>query len=102
MSCATLTTVVAASVLALGLATPLTAQPQRPAAAGPPPVPRQAAPIDLTGYWGYASLVSCGRPNFLWVPAVDEPTIITPSMELEMCRTMTSVASDCSTGMKYG
>ncbi len=47
----------------------------------------------LTGYWGYASLVSCGRPNFLWVPAVGEPAIITPSMELEMCRTMTSVAS---------
>ena len=47
----------------------------------------------FTGYWGYASLVSCGRPNFLWVPAADEPTIITPSMELEMCRTMTSVAS---------
>ena len=47
----------------------------------------------LTGYWGYASLVSCGRPNFLWVPAADEPAIITPSMELEMCRTMTSVAS---------
>lgn len=47
----------------------------------------------LTGYWGYASLVSCGRPNFLWVPAADEPAIITPSMEREMCRTMTSVAS---------
>jgi Xaa-Pro aminopeptidase len=47
----------------------------------------------LTGYWGYASLVSCGRPNFLWVPAADQPAIITPSMELEMCRTMTSVAS---------
>lgn len=46
----------------------------------------------LTGYWGYASLVSCGRPNFLWVPAADEPAIITPSMELEMCRTMTSLA----------
>jgi Xaa-Pro dipeptidase len=45
----------------------------------------------LTGYWGYASLVSCGRPNFLWVPAADEPAIITPSMELEMCRTMTSL-----------
>jgi Xaa-Pro aminopeptidase len=47
----------------------------------------------LTGYWGYASLVSCGRPNFLWVPAADEPAIITPSMELEMCRSMTTVAS---------
>jgi Xaa-Pro dipeptidase len=47
----------------------------------------------LTGYWGYASLVSCGRPNFLWVPAADEPAIITPSMEREMCRTMTSVAA---------
>jgi Xaa-Pro dipeptidase len=47
----------------------------------------------LAGYWGYASLISCGRPNFLWVPAADEPAIITPSMELEMCQTMTSVAS---------
>jgi hypothetical protein len=51
MSCARITTVVAASVLALCLATPLNAQPQRTAAAAPPPVPRQAAPIDLTGYW---------------------------------------------------
>lgn len=47
----------------------------------------------LTGYWGYASLVSCGRPNFLWVPAADQPAIITPSMELEMCRAMTSLVS---------
>src|SRR5688572_27099122 len=47
----------------------------------------------LSGYWGYASLVSCGRPNFLWVPAADEPAIITPAMELEMCRNMTSVAT---------
>jgi Xaa-Pro dipeptidase len=47
----------------------------------------------LTGYWGYASLVSCGRPNFLWVPAADAPAIITPSMELEMCRAMTALAS---------
>ncbi|MEZ5831638.1 MAG: Xaa-Pro peptidase family protein [Dongiaceae bacterium] len=45
----------------------------------------------LSGYWGYASLNSCGRPNFLWVPAADEAQIITPSMELEMCRTMTPV-----------
>jgi Xaa-Pro dipeptidase len=47
----------------------------------------------LSGYWGYASLVSCGRPNFLWVAAEDEPAIITPAMELEMCRNMTSVAT---------
>lgn len=47
----------------------------------------------FTGYWGYASLVSCGRPNFLWVPTADEPAIITPSMEREMCRAMTSVVS---------
>ena len=47
----------------------------------------------LTGYWGYASLVSCGRPNFLWVPAADEPVIITPSMERDMCRAMTSIVS---------
>src|SRR5262249_5316342 len=31
--------------------------------------------------------------NFLWVPAADEPMIITPAMELEMCRNMTSVAT---------
>jgi Xaa-Pro dipeptidase len=43
----------------------------------------------LSGYWGYASLVSCGRPNIMWVPASDEPEIITPSMELEMCRNLT-------------
>ena len=42
----------------------------------------------LSGYWGYASLVSCGRPNIIWVPANDEPEIITPSMELEMCRNL--------------
>ena len=52
MSCARITTVVAAGVLALCLVASVTAQPQRPgAAAAPPPVPRQAAPIDLTGYW---------------------------------------------------
>ena len=42
---------VAASVLALCFVARLGAQPQRPAAAAPPPVPRAAAPIDLTGYW---------------------------------------------------
>lgn len=40
----------------------------------------------LSGYWGYASFVSCGRPNFLWVPLSGAPTIITPQMESEMCR----------------
>ena len=43
------TVAVAAAVLALGLVARLDAQPARPAA--PPPVPRAAAPIDLTGYW---------------------------------------------------
>ena len=43
----------------------------------------------LSGYWGYASLVSCGRPNIMWISASDEPVIITPSMELEMCRNLT-------------
>lgn len=43
----------------------------------------------LSGYWGYASLVSCGRPNIMWVPENSEPEIITPSMELEMCRNLT-------------
>ncbi len=47
----------------------------------------------LSGYWGYASLVSCGRPNIIWVPANDEPEIITPSMELEMCRSLTPFSS---------
>lgn len=44
-----------------------------------------------SGYWGYASLVSCGRPNILWVPAGGEPEIITPSMEQEMCQNLTPV-----------
>ena len=51
MSRAKITTVVAASVLALCLATRSSAQPPHAAAAAPPPVPREAAPIDLTGYW---------------------------------------------------
>ena len=50
MSRASITTVVAA-VLALVLAVSADAQPQRAGAAAPPPVPRAAAPIDLTGYW---------------------------------------------------
>ena len=45
----------------------------------------------LSGYWGYASLISCGRPNFLWVPKDAEPEIITPSMELEMCLALSAV-----------
>ncbi|NJO32682.1 MAG: aminopeptidase P family protein [Rhodospirillales bacterium] len=45
----------------------------------------------FSGYWGYASLVSCGRPNILWVSVNDEPEIITPSMELEMCQNLTPV-----------
>jgi hypothetical protein len=45
------TSIVVASVIALCLVARVDAQPQRPAAAAPPPVPRAAAPIDLTGYW---------------------------------------------------
>jgi hypothetical protein len=41
----------AAAVLSLGLAAGALAQPQRAGTAAPPPVPRAAAPIDLTGYW---------------------------------------------------
>jgi Xaa-Pro dipeptidase len=46
----------------------------------------------LTGYWGYASLNSCGRPNLLWVPVEGEPEIVTPAMEAEMCRNLSSVS----------
>ena len=46
----------------------------------------------LSGYWGYASFVSCGRPNLLWIPRSDKPVIITPLMELEMCRQLSAVA----------
>jgi len=45
------TIVVAAGVIALGLVAGVGAQPPRPTPAAPPPVPRAAAPIDLTGYW---------------------------------------------------
>jgi hypothetical protein len=38
-------------MLALGLVVGVHAQPQRPQAAAPPPAPRAAAPIDLTGHW---------------------------------------------------
>jgi hypothetical protein len=37
--------------LAIALAFPLLAQPPGPRRAGPPPTPKAAAPIDLTGYW---------------------------------------------------
>ena len=46
----------------------------------------------LSGYWGYASFVSCGRPNLLWIPRDDKPAVITPLMELEMCRQLSAVA----------
>ncbi len=46
----------------------------------------------LSGYWGYASYLSCGRPNFLWIPTYDDPVIITPSMELEMCEALSAVS----------
>ena len=45
------TTVVVAGVIALGLVARVEAQRPAGAAAPPPPVPRAAAPIDLTGYW---------------------------------------------------
>ena len=41
-----------AAVIAVGVMARVDGQPQRPGAApAPPPVPRAAAPIDLTGYW---------------------------------------------------
>lgn len=46
----------------------------------------------LSGYWGYASLASCGRPNILWVPAHGEPELIVPAMEAEMCRNLSPIA----------
>ena len=46
----------------------------------------------LSGYWGYASFVSCGRPNLLWVPTAGEPAIVTPLMEMEMCRNLSHIA----------
>jgi len=45
------TVVVAAGAIALCLVARLEAQPRPVAPAAPPPVPRAAAPIDLTGYW---------------------------------------------------
>ena len=46
----------------------------------------------LSGYWGYASFLSCGRPNLLWIPRDDAPVMITPLMELEMCRQLSAVS----------
>jgi hypothetical protein len=51
MSRASTTVVAAAGVIAICLVARVHAQPQRPGTAAPPPVPRAAAPIDLTGYW---------------------------------------------------
>ncbi len=51
MSRARTTGAVAAGVLALCLVARADAQPRPGAPAAPPPVPRAAAPIDLTGYW---------------------------------------------------
>jgi hypothetical protein len=50
MSGARIMAVVAAGVIALGLIARVEAQPPG-AATRPPPAPRAAAPIDLTGYW---------------------------------------------------
>lgn len=38
-------------LLAIAIAVPLVAQPPGPRRTGPPPLPKAAAPIDLTGYW---------------------------------------------------
>jgi hypothetical protein len=51
MICARATSVIVAGVLALGFVACVDAQPRPGAPAAPPPVPRAAAPIDLTGYW---------------------------------------------------
>jgi hypothetical protein len=52
MSRAKTTTVVSACLLALACVARVDAQPPQPARpAAPPPVPRAAAPVDLTGYW---------------------------------------------------
>ena len=50
MSRAKATLIVVAGAIALGLVGRVDAQPNR-APAQPPPVPRAAAPIDVTGYW---------------------------------------------------
>ncbi len=46
----------------------------------------------LSGYWGYAGLASAGRPTILWIPRTGEPVMITPLMEMEMCRNLSAVA----------
>ena len=51
MSRAKSTVVLVAGVIALSLAARVHAQPNQNRAATPPPAPRAAAPIDLTGYW---------------------------------------------------
>jgi hypothetical protein len=51
MSRARNTIVVIAGVITLGLVAPADAQRAGATAAPPPPAPRAAAPIDLTGYW---------------------------------------------------
>jgi hypothetical protein len=51
MSRAKSTLVVVAAALAVGLVAGASAQPRAGAAQAPPPAPRAAAPIDLTGYW---------------------------------------------------
>jgi hypothetical protein len=76
MSRASIAIVFAAGVLALDLAA--SAQAQRPGggAASPPPVPRAAAPIDLTGYW-----VSVVTQDWRWrmvTPAVGDYSGLPP------------------------
>ncbi len=51
MSRARAIAVLAAGIVAASLGFRAAAQPQRAGAATPPPAPRAAAPIDLTGYW---------------------------------------------------
>ncbi len=41
----------------------------------------------FAGYWNYLG-VEFGRPTLVAVPRSGEPTVITPLMESEMCRTM--------------
>jgi len=45
----------------------------------------------LSGYWGYAGIPASGRPTMLWVPKSEEPIMITPVMEHEMCQRLSSV-----------
>ena len=45
----------------------------------------------LTGFWGYAGM-ELGRATILVAPRGEAPTLITPAMEAEMAREMSSIA----------